>query len=285
MNKILWLASYPKSGNTWCRIFLENLLQGEENPADINQLLIQPEARRRIAEEVVGVDTSLLSVGEINELMPQVYQHWSDQAKTLVYLKTHHAYTCLPDGLPLIPTSASFGAVYLVRNPLDVVVSFAHHRNGSVSDAIDKLNNPDYCIGNESDRYLFLFHQKLLSWNQHVTSWLDNPSIKTLVIKYEDMKLKPLETFRTLAEFCQLYTSEAKLELAIENSSFTKVKGQEKESGFREKKPGSSSFFRKGEVGSWREKLSPKQVHEVIQHHGKVMKRLGYLDDAGNIIC
>ncbi len=277
MNKIVWLSSYPKSGNTWCRIFLENLQRRESTPANINELSIRPESRRSHIDDVIEMDSTELTIDEIDDLMPEVYQYWSNNAKELFFLKIHHAYTYLQNGQSFIPTKASYGAVYLVRNPLDVVVSLSHHNRENVSDSLKKLSDNQHCSGNLDDKFGYLTRQKLLSWSDHILSWLDNPDIRVLMIRYEDMKLNPIITFRKLAKFTDLYFSEAHLERAIRNSSFDQLRDQEQKRGFREKRPGSMSFFRKGEVGGWRDQLSPQQVNQIIEDHSDVMTRLGYL--------
>ena len=71
---------------------------------------------------------------------------------------------------------------------------------------------------------------------------------------------------------------------ALELSSFEELQRQEKEHGFKEKSPSSDMFFRKGEVGSWREELTQKQVKHVIQDHKEVMRRFNYLDTNDDIV-
>ena len=55
-----------------------------------------------------------------------------------------------------------------------------------------------------------------------------------------------------------------------------RISRQRKESGFKEKSPSSEIFFRKGEVGSWREELTKKQARQIVNDHRKVMRRFGY---------
>ena len=128
MSGIFWLASYPKSGNTWFRIFLTNLLREACAPADINDLKESPYASARaMFDEFTGIEASDLCADEIDRLRPELYRYLADHAEGPFFMKIHDAYTLVADNQPLIPTAASTGALYFIRNPLDVAVSFAHH--------------------------------------------------------------------------------------------------------------------------------------------------------------
>ena len=128
MGMIFWLASYPKSGNTWMRILLTNYLRRTEQPADINSLDDGPIASARQAfDDHVGVEASDLTQDEIERYRPLVYEQMSEQATEQLFLKVHDAFTYTRYGYPLISKAATAGVIYLLRNPLDVAVSFAHH--------------------------------------------------------------------------------------------------------------------------------------------------------------
>jgi hypothetical protein len=284
MKGIVWLASYPKSGNTWFRTFLTNLLRDDDRPADINHLGGGPIASARIPfDEALGYDSGEMTFEEVDRLRPEVYVYLARQAKETLFCKVHDAYTFLPDGRPLIPPEATQCALYFIRNPLDVAVSFAHHsghdRFGKVirrmAEAEDSFCETDATEPNQ-------LRQKLLSWSGHVVSWVDAPGIRVRVIRYEDMKLRTEETFTEAVRFAGLAVDSSRIRKAIEFSRFEELQAQERKSGFGEKMPLARSFFRKGEVGSWREKLTADQAAAIVASHGDVMRRFGYLDDQGN---
>jgi len=279
---ILWLASYPKSGNTWFRIFLTNLLQDGDGPADINDLEKSPIASaREIFDDGVGLEASDLSFEEIDRLRPELYCQMARNAAEPLFMKIHDAYTEVAPGTPLIPSAATRGALYLVRNPLDVAVSFAHHSGMGYDATIQLMGREDAALCHRPRRLHDQLRQKLLSWSGHVESWADVAPFPVCLIRYEDMKAKPLETFSGAVQFLGLSNSEAQIEKAIRFSAFEQVRKQEEAQGFRERSPHSQRFFRKGKVGSWREELSGAQVQRIIQDHGPVMRRLGYLDARG----
>jgi hypothetical protein len=123
----------------------------------------------------------------------------------------------------------------------------------------------------------------LLSWSQHVNSW-DVPNIPRLLIRYEDMTLKPVETFGAVIRFIGEEYDNGRLEDAIEKSRFHNVRSKEDEVGFREKPYRMKTFFRKGKVGNWREHLSPEQAARIVQNHSQVMQKYSYLKPNGEII-
>jgi aryl sulfotransferase len=282
---IIWLASYPKSGNTWFRIFLTNLLQNADKPADINALGKTPIASARdIFEDEVGFEASDLTADEIDRLRPELYIHLADNAEKQLFMKIHDAYTYLEDARPLVPQEATHCALYFIRNPLDVAVSFAHHSDWNYDTAVTKMSDDTFAFCSKPDRLHNQLRQKLLSWSNHVISWVDNAPFPVCALRYEDMKLKPLETFSQAVEFTGIEYTPEQIQKALRFSSFDILHKQETEDGFKEKSPSSSAFFRKGKIGSWREELSDKQAQQIVHDHQKVMRRFGYLVDKGEIV-
>ncbi len=275
MSGILWLASYPKSGNTWFRAFLANLERDGERPVDINELPAQIASSIRIFDDAMGVEASDLTEEEIARLRPHVYRHLAETSAATVFLKIHDAYTLLPHGEPLIPAEATAGAVYIVRNPLDVAISMAHHSNKPLEHTIEKMGATDAASSPELPARQL--RQRFLSWSRHVESWIDGQAFPVHVVRYEDMQARPLETFTAAALFCAMPCDPERVRRALLNSSFEMLRKQEQESGFREKPMVASSFFRQGKAGGWREILSPAQVARIVDDHGAVMERFGYL--------
>jgi hypothetical protein len=281
MNGIVWLASYPKSGNTWFRTFLTNFLRNADTPANINDLDGGPIASaRRPFDEAVGYDSGEMTWDEIDRLRPEVYMHQAREAKETMYCKVHDAYTFLPNGRSLIPPEATACALYFIRNPLDVAVSFAHHSGHDRFDRlIGKMETAENSFCETDATEPNQLRQKLLTWSSHVTSWTDAPAIRVHVVRYEDMKLRAEETFGAAVDFVGLPVEPARIRKAIEFSRFEEVQKQEEKDGFGERMPRSKSFFRKGEIGSWRESLTSEQAARIVANHGEVMRRFGYLDD------
>jgi hypothetical protein len=283
MKGIVWLASYPKSGNTWFRTFLTNFLQNRDEPADINRLKGGPIASSRLPfDEAVGYDSGEMTFDEIDHLRPEVYLHQARQAEETLYCKIHDAYTFLPDGRALIPLEATACALYFIRNPLDVAVSFAHHGgHDKFEGTISNMGRNDYSFCEVDATETLQLRQKLLTWSNHAKSWIDAPGIRVLPIRYEDMKDDASKTFGDAIRFIGLPHDAERIAKAIRFSEFKEVRAQEEKTGFNEKMPRAQSFFRKGETGSWRESLTPEQAAQLVSDHREMMQRFDYLDDKG----
>ncbi|KAB2870631.1 MAG: sulfotransferase domain-containing protein, partial [Bacteroidales bacterium] len=93
LRKIVWLASYPKSGNTWFRVFLSNLLSESDQPADINNLYATPIASsRELFDEATGLSSAELTLDEIDILRPGVYSYAARNSKEILFQKVHDAW-------------------------------------------------------------------------------------------------------------------------------------------------------------------------------------------------
>lgn len=284
MNRIVWLASYPKSGNTWFRVFLTNFLHDGPEPADINNLHGGPIASSRaMFDEAVGYDSGELTPDEVDRLRPEVYAHLSRKAEDTLYCKVHDAYTYLPDGRPLFPPEATAGVIYFVRNPLDVAVSFAHHSgHADYNRVIRSMGNHEAVFCDKRDSEPHQLRQRVLTWSEHYRSWTTAPGLRTLVLRYEDMKEDPIRFFGEAVRFLGLPDDAERLAKAVRFSDFDELRKQEDTAGFVEKLHHGQTFFRKGRPGAWRESLSEDQAAIILADHRALMLALGYLDAQGN---
>lgn len=273
---LVWLASYPKSGNTWFRIFLTNYLRDGDEPAEINALDDTWIASSRGQfETLYGIDSRDLMADEIDQLRPAMYDEWQKQSE-VPFHKVHDAYTYLEDGRPLLGNPEGQAAIYFVRNPLDVAVSFAHHSGKEeIDDTIKNMADPNFCFCNKGDREENQLRQKLLTWDQHIESWQKAP-MPVLFLRYEDMHADAMATFGKAIEFLGFPEDKNRLEKAIRFSAFDQVKSQEDQTGFKEKSKKAQNFFRKGQVGSYRESLSVDQIKWIEKNHATLMTLFRY---------
>ncbi|MEW5770399.1 MAG: sulfotransferase domain-containing protein [Pseudomonadota bacterium] len=282
---IVWLASYPKSGNTWFRAFIANLISESAEPVDINKL--PPDGNSRASfDAATGLDSTHLLPEEIDRLRPVYYDRVSAASRDApCFYKIHDAWRRLSDGQVLFPPEATRCSIYIVRNPLDVAQSFAHFLCRDLDRVIAEMNDDDYYLNREERNITRMLPQKISDWSSNVLSWLEAPAdMKVHLIRYEDMLRNPLQTFTRAVCAFGLDKDEAAILQAIAHSSFATLKAMELKSSFREKPPKADSFFRTGRSGAWRAVLSDAQVAALIAKHHAVMRRLGYLDEAGNIV-
>jgi aryl sulfotransferase len=275
MGGIYWLASYPKSGNTWIRAFIHNLRDNNDTAADINDIHTGNIASGRAwLDDVLGFDTADLTHDETDRARHEVYK-WSQHDDSISYNKIHGAYVQLPDGTPLIPTEGNLGVLYIVRNPLDIAPSAANHWDCTIDEAITRMAIANAAAKGSATQV----RERTLSWSSHVTSWIDASDLRRLVVRYEDLLDRAEEMFKCAAAFLDLSTDPKQLKRAIGFSSYAELRKQEKEQGFRERPPHTRQFFRRGASGTWRDTLSSSQIARIVADHGLVMRRLGYLDE------
>lgn len=277
---VIWLASYPKSGNTWFRVFLTNLLSDSDIPANINDLAdTSISSSRKIFDEYTGLSSSDLTFNEIDSLRPEVYRMQSAESDELLFKKVHDKYYITEKKEPLFPTEITKGVVYIIRNPLDVLVSFAYHSAKPVEKMIRTLNNSDFAFCSQNDKLQNQLRQIIGSWSDHVKSWIEQKNIPVQVIRYEDMIQNTFESFKNAVKFIELENSDSEILNAIKKSDFLLLANQEKKEGFKEKMIKSKSFFRKGEIGDWRNYLDQKTIEEIISNHNSIMKKYGYINN------
>ncbi|MDX2346301.1 MAG: sulfotransferase domain-containing protein, partial [Legionella sp.] len=98
-----------------------------------------------------------------------------------------------------------------------------------------------------------------------------------LVLRYEDMKLKPIETFTKAVKFLKIKADAKSIKSALAYSDIKRLQALEQQHGFQEKPPKTASFFRKGIVGDWKNNLTPNQINQIIQNHSEIMEAYDYL--------
>ncbi len=274
MGALIWLASYPKSGNTWMRAFLHNLLQNPARPVPINSLdsMTLGDSQKAWYQACADKPLDQMSLEEILALTPQVHRRMMGAHPDSIFVKTHNFLGKIK-GIPLITLDCTAGAIYIMRNPLDVAISLAHHFGMTIDQAIDMLNSPD-AMTPEDDLNIPQFYQ---SWSDHVASWCETPGHGLHIVRYEDMLEHPRKTFKGVAGFLGLNPPAERLRKAIKFSSFRVLQNQEKTGGFKEKAVNAERFFRAGRSGQWKKDLTPEQVDRIVRAHGPLMEKYGYL--------
>lgn len=280
MARIVWLVSYPKSGNTWFRMFLANYTSDSQTPLSLDDIKYTPiSSNADDFEEETGLNPFELTPDEVDIYRPDSYRMLASRTtEQPLYKKTHDAYTNNRNGVPIFPGEISYGAVYFVRNPMDVCVSYANHGATEIERILKLMTDKNASVaGNRSGQ----LRQILLSWEGHYRSWHSQTEIPLHTVRYEDMIINPIETFGSIVRFLNLEYDPNRLKRAISNSDFNVLQKFEKEQGFNEKKQQSEHFFWKGKIGNYRNFLSEEQKNRIITHFSGLMSELGYIDQNG----
>ncbi|MEL7731050.1 sulfotransferase domain-containing protein [Citromicrobium bathyomarinum] len=270
---LVWLASYPKSGNTWLRAAIHSAVSGDE--PDINALGPgEPGPSANLFEEITGLSFSELAPLERLELRQSVFDALAAEIDEPVFYKTHEAFFWPGERQPSYRGSSGARAVYIVRDPRDVACSYAHHRGNGLDEAISRMADRDHY--SESRRGGLLIAEPLNTWHEHVAGWLDQSELPVHLLRYEDMIADPHAAFAGVLAFAGIKAPPDRVSAAIEATRFDRLQAQERAAPFRERPRKDAPFFRKGEAGGWRGALSDQQVVEIERVHGEIMTRLGY---------
>jgi hypothetical protein len=290
--RTIWLASYPKSGNTWLRILIANLAASDDRPVDINDL---PErvgiaSARGPFDHLTLLDSGLLTHDEIDGLRPRVHEELACGAEgdeddepaneaTVRFVKAHDAYTVTPNREPLLAGArGANGAIVIVRDPRDVAPSLANHLRTTIDHAITFMNDESagFCAKTSGQQHQL--RQTLLRWSGHVASWLDQSDIPVHLVRYEDMQANAAGTLRRAMAFAGRPATDKEIRRAVAFADFAELRRQEQERGFGEaaRLRAGGGFFRRGEAGAWRDELTTEQVARIEAAHAPMMRRLGY---------
>jgi hypothetical protein len=275
MGQLVWIASYPKSGNTWMRAFLHNYIRDAETPYDINRLTdltaadVNAERYRRYDPR----PASLYKLADVQRMRPLVQRDLTALDSTLVFVKTHNARLAVA-GVPLITPAVTAGAIYIVRDPRDIAVSYSRHRGRSIDETIAFMADPEAATGG-TDSQVF---ELLSTWSGNANSWTSPSDPRVRVVRYETIVHDPASVFGAIITWLGQTPPPERLQRAIRFSSFAEMRAQEQANGFKERTSESDGlFFETGKPGHWREVLSPVQQLRIERDHETMMRRFGYL--------
>lgn len=274
MNRFVWLASYPKSGNTWVRFFLtayrHNGKLDINNAADIGFTDLQYYPHHLVSPiPLEKMDNYGIMAIRSAALAHLVY---GPTAPGNIYFVKTHSALALYEGFPVIPTKWTNRALYIVRDPRDMVLSYADFCGVSHEDAVRQINAIGTTLTSEKTP---LFHV-ISSWSHNVNSWAQNTEFRVGLVRYEDMVNEPEMAFTKVLEFLDWKIDPERFQAALKATTFDALQKAESENGFREKGHG-DKFFRKGKIGQWKTDLDPALVQKIEEAHGDTMRKFGYL--------
>ena len=270
---IVWLASYPKSGNTWLRAFLANYFIASDGPLPLEDMrrVSSGDASGPSYRELSGKDPALLKLPEYLKTRHAHLARIAARPEPVQFVKTH-APCGQVGGTWLIPPAITRQAIYLVRHPLDMLVSYADHWGMDFATAAARIADP----ANKVPAGAKTAMQPLGDWSGHVRSWRDMKGLNTLVLRYEDMLDDAEGAFARVVDHLGAPLDGEQLARAVAASSFRTLADQEAAEGFTEKGAAQARFFREGRAGQWQDVVPNAVVDRVRADHGTVMAELGY---------
>ena len=276
---IIWLASYPKSGNTWLRMFLKSyfLKSGEKFGLE-NSRLDNFKSQGFPDQEIL--DHLRVDYNKFEEIVKnwEAMQDYINLNNKTNYIKTHNAMVTV-GSYKFTTTRNTKGIIYIVRDPRDVLVSLSHHMGIDYEKTFEHLSSSyNFEYPSSGDKR----YKKTLmgAWSDHYKSWKNFKSCKTLIVKYEDMVLDEYNTFKKIIKYLTEVDGaeykEEKLIKALKQTQFDELQKMEKNEGFSEKGKG-ELFFRKGKIGEWEKDLSVNLIKKIEKMFSREMIELGYL--------
>lgn len=192
-----------------------------------------------------------------------------------VLMKTHAAYAAF-EGIPQIPKDNTLAAILVIRNPFDTLVSCMNHFGFNESEAFNFMDKVSSSI-NETDKH---FPVLCASWDGFAKSWMNNSTFPLHVVRYEDMKARPITEASRLNKMFNLKVGENEIVDAIAATRFDKLKQLEAGGGFKEASEKAAAvgggFFNRGEVGYFHELMSGDMIKKVHDRFGESMTSYGY---------
>ncbi len=278
MGHIVWIASYPKSGNTWVRAFLHEILRGDSGAFDLDRMA-QTAGNEAAIDNYRAIDPrpwNRWTPGDVGRARPAAQAAFARRHRTIVFCKTHLA-VLRSRGRSTINMDVTAGAIYIVRNPLDIASSYADHQGVPLDVAINLMNLENH----ETPSTETHVSELMGSWSQNVETWTRRSLPGLHVMRYEDMMISPVAAFSGLVAFLRLKAPRRRIKEAVRTTSFGNLRHQEDEKGFGERSVPQKRFFRQGRAGMWRTELSACQVQEITLRNEAMMRKFDYLKDVG----
>ena len=290
--KIFWIASYPKSGNTWVRLILCGIFFTKDGSLDNLKILDQIpkfdtfENYKFIKNNSLNDYHKIFDQNIYNEdAQLTLAKYWIEAQKNIInkknnlnFFKTHNARLRFKDYY-YTNQITSLGFIYVIRDPRDIVMSYSKWKNNNIEDTVNFLvSNNIMGTQNTKNR----MPEFIYNWKDHYQSWKNFIKVPNLFIKYEDLLNDiEFEINRIIDFFYKNYNIKIenknnKIKNIINSTKFTNLKNIENENGFIEKSE-HTSFFRKGEKNQWKNKLTKNQLDLIQKCFEKEMIQLKYI--------
>tara|TARA_B100000035_G_scaffold192200_1_gene164082 strand:+ start:90 stop:926 length:837 start_codon:yes stop_codon:yes gene_type:complete len=278
MKKIIWITSYPKSGNTWMRFLLANYFFNKEKIFNYDII----DYIKKFTTEIAFShnDKSPKNLNEISKKWSLIQKNWEVINGDVVFLKNHNANIEV-NGNQFLEELSALAIIHIVRDPRDLIISGSNFWKKSYDWVINKIcnENLNLMFGSEKQNYNDL--EVHGSWKLNFNSW-NNTKLKIpyILIRYEDLIENCEKEFKSviifLSKILGFVPNMDQLKFAIENSKFDDLSNSEKKYGFKEISNG-QTFFNSGKRGQWKNTLSSDQISLIENYNYKEMKMLKYL--------
>ena len=277
--KIIFITSYPKSGNTWTRLIISRLLNHQKkfNLKNINDILLFSDFKN--FEKLDGykmLENKPIDFDFIVSNWVNAQYYINKNSDKDIYFKTHNVHG-LVNNYYFTNKDVCKGFIHLVRDPRDVAISLSHHMNYSIDQAIDDM------IYNKNKRaYSHKVFEVISTWKDNINSWLLFRDVPSLFIRYEDLLTNASLQIMRIINFHSKINSPLDnvnkeiISKIITETAFHNLQNCESKFGFSESKK-TTKFFREGTSNQWKIYLNNKQVNKIQDELNEPMKFFNYL--------
>ena len=273
---IIWISSYPKSGNTWVRAFLSTYLNSTDGKFNFSLLdKIGEFPDHNILNKFMD-SKDFYNLSEVSKHWIKV-QELINSNKELTFLKTHSSL-CNINGNKFTNTDNTLAIVHIVRDPRNIVLSMAHHFGITQEESYKIISDKMYIIYPKKNNQP-IPSTLVSSWNNHYLSWKNSDSINKIVIKYEDLIKNTKDTFEKIINFlneqAKIKYDEKKIINSINVTQFDNLKKNEDKYGFNMGQK--NKFFYLGKKNDWKNLLDPGIGDKINLQFKSEMEELGYI--------
>jgi len=277
---IIWIASYPKSGNTYLRSFIASYYYSKKGKFDFNLLL-------NILQfpSIKFTKRNLYSELEASQNWIYNQNQFFDKEK-INFIKTHNSL-CEFKGNKFTTGNETIGSIYIVRDPRNLITSFSNHYSLSYDEAYEKLLDKNFSLLEKSSDLDHSNFTYVSSWSNHYKSWKNSKDFETLFIKYEDLEHDKYNTFKKIVLFINKLSKkedkidEKKLQNSINSTNFSNLRNKEIKEGFEESVYSKISgkkirFFNLGFNNRWQKILPRSVLYKINENLQNQLIELGY---------
>ena len=276
---IIWIASYPKSGNTWVRSLLSAYLYSNDGIFNFDLLKkINQFPSKQYFKKFLKDFKDIKKVSDYWIAAQDRINLFNDKP---IFLKTHSAL-CTLENNSFTNKNNTKAVIYVVRDPRNLITSLSHHYSMNMEKTyIFIINKQQMTMVSEWGKDDFGIASVLGNWSTHYKSWKNIKFAPTLVVKYEDLLNNTNNTFKSILNFLSrlmdIKIDEKKIINTVNSCSFEKLVEKEKNEGFDEAVSSKKKFFYLGKKNNWQNLLNPEVEQKTREAFQKEMKELGYI--------
>ena len=281
---IFWIASYPKSGNTWLRSLLSSYFYSENGLFD--QSLLGKIGQFPEKKYFSDFDYNPSIITDTSKFWIRA-QEKINKDKKLKFFKTHNVLGAI-DGNSFTNIKNTMGCIYIVRDPRNVITSLKNHYEMSDDEALTFMMNEKKFIYDYHSKNDYSDFQFISSWEKNYKSWTNQNILSVKLIKYENLYDKTFEVFKSIIEFINKLSNSKKIfdskkaKISIQSSTFDKLKNIEETDGFLESilsknDPKKIPFFHLGPKNDWKKIFNNNYQKKLNIRFNKNLKELDYI--------